>query len=59
MTANKEMLGATADNQFVPNSKLNEYNERKLKKERDLKVWRKNLQAEEAITNLRKIRRKK
>lgn len=44
MTSNKEMLGATADSQFVPDSKLNEYNERKLKKERDTKVWRKNLE---------------
>lgn len=59
MTANKEMLGATADNQFVPNSKLNEFNERKLKKIRDQKVWRKNLQAEETLTSLKKLRKKK
>ena len=59
MTANKEMLGATADNQFVPSSKLNEFNARKLKKERDQKVWRKNLQPEEKITGLKKIRKYK
>ena len=59
MTANKEMLGATADNQFVPDSKLNEYNARKLKKIRDQKVWRKDLQVEDTPTYSHKCRKLK
>lgn len=60
MTSNKEMLGATADNQFVPDSKLNEYNERKLKRERDAKVWRKHLsESGEETSATMKIKRSK
>ena len=59
MTANKEMLGATADNQFVPDSKLNEYNARKLKKIRDQKVWRKDLQVEDTPVHSHKCRKLK
>lgn len=54
---NKEMISYTSSGIAIPRDKLNEFNERKLKKIRDQKVWRKNLSAEEAITNLRKIRK--
>lgn len=56
---NKEMIGYTSSGIAIPKDKLNEFNERKLKKIRDQKVWRKNLQAEETFTNLKKLRRKK
>ena len=40
-TSNKEVINTTGDDSSIPVSKMNTYNERKLKKERDSKVWRK------------------
>lgn len=40
-TSNKEVLGKTADDCAIPVSKMNKFDERKLKKERNAKVWRK------------------
>lgn len=56
---NKEMISYTSSGIAIPKDKLNEFNERKLKKIRDQKVWRKNLQPEEKITGLKKIRKYK
>lgn len=40
-TSNKEILGHTSDDVAIPISKMNSFNERKIKKTRDSLVWRK------------------
>lgn len=51
---NKEMISYTSSGIAIPPDKLNEFNERKLKKIRDQKVWRKGQPLEESsrIRNL-------
>lgn len=41
--SNKELMKMTGSDIAIPKSKMNKFDEHKLKKERDRKIWRKNL----------------
>ena len=43
MCSNKEMIGFTSDDSAIPDSKFSKFDDKKLKRERDKKVWRKDV----------------